>query len=369
MVTTIGRGEFLDDYHAAVNEERCADRVEFIVIPDRKSPAELFEKCKQHASRGLKVRCPTLEEQDHYLAKLNLADFVPYNSDNRRNIGYLMALESGRDFTISIDDDNYARPGSKFFEEHAVVTRERVELPVVNSSNGWFNICKLMQVDPPNVYPRGFPYHKRHEHAEITETTTTSRVKLNAGLWLGEPDLDAMTWLVSPARSTSLSGKPGVLLGERAWSPINTQNTSLHRDLLVTYYFAKMGYPLAGLVAIDRYGDILSGYLCQAVVRHMRDGIRVGTPAVDHRRNSHNYMRDATHEMGCVWLMEDLTTWLSELKLEGTAYADAYLSLASQLDDAAEKFNGYIWNEATRGYVHQLAYCMRRWTAACTRWL
>jgi hypothetical protein len=178
-----------------------------------------------------------------------------------------------------------------------------------------------------------------------------------------------MTWLVSPARSASLSGKPGVLLGERAWSPINTQNTSLHRDLLVTYYFAKMGYPLAGLVAIDRYGDILSGYLCQAVVRHMKDGIRVGTPAVDHRRNSHNYMRDATHEMGCVWLMEDLTTWLSELKLVGTTYADAYLSLASQLDDAAEKFTGYIWNEATRGYLHQLAYCMRRWTSACSRWL
>jgi hypothetical protein len=159
------------------------------------------------------------------------------------------------------------------------------------------------------------------------------------------------------------------VLGDRAWSPINTQNTSLHRDVIVSYYFARMGYPLAGLVAIDRYGDILSGYLAQACVRHVGHRIRVGTPAVDHRRNSHHYMRDATHEMGCVWLMEDLTEWLTELKLTGSTYQETYLSLASQLDDAAEKFNGYIWNDATRGYVHQLAYCMRRWATTCRRWL
>jgi hypothetical protein len=97
--------------------------------------------------------------------------------------------------------------------------------------------------------------------------------------------------------------------------------------------------------------------------------IRVGTPAVDHRRNSHNYMKDATCEMGGIWLMEDLTAWLTETKLSGSSYHEAYQSLASQLDDAAERFNGYIWTDATRGYIHQLAHCMRRWSGACQRWL
>jgi hypothetical protein len=369
VVTTIGRGEFLADYSAAVTEEHAADRVEFIVIPDRKSPPELFQRCGEHASRGVKVRCPSIEEQDRYLAKLDLSGFIPYDSDNRRNIGYLMALESGAEVCISIDDDNYARRGERFFAEHSIVASKRPsEAPTVNSSNGWFNICRLMEVDPPNVYPRGFPYKHRHHQPEITEKKVAGTVSLNAGLWLGEPDLDAMTWLVSPARSKRIS-HASVVLGDRAWSPINTQNTALHRDLIVTYYFARMGYPLAGLVAIDRYGDILSGYLAQACVRHMGDRIRVGTPAVDHRRNSHNYLRDATHEMGCVWLMEDLTDWLTELKLCGSTYHDAYLSLAAALDDAAEKFNGYIWNNATRGYVHQLAYCMRRWAGTCQRWV
>jgi hypothetical protein len=101
----------------------------------------------------------------------------------------------------------------------------------------------------------------------------------------------------------------------------------------------------------------------------MGDRIRVGTPLVEHRRNSHNYMRDATHEMGCVWLMEDLTAWLKELKLTGSTYHQAYLSLAAELDEATERFTGFIWNDAARGYLHSLAYCMRTWAAACRRWI
>jgi len=368
VVTTIGRGEFLDEYYTAVCAENGLDRVQFIVVPDRKTPPELFTRCADFAARGLRIRCPSLQEQEAYLAKLNLSRFIPYDSDNRRNIGYMMALESGDDFTISIDDDNYCRPGERFFAQHSVVAGPAVEAQSVESSNGWFNICALMQVDPANIYARGFPYAKRHMRPEITAKTEMGTVRLNAGLWMGEPDLDAMTWLISPARSIALKGG-SVLLGKNAWSPINTQNTSLHRDLLVSYYFARMGYPLGNLGAIDRYGDILSGYLCQACVRHMGDRIRVGTPLVDHRRNSHNYMRDATHEMGCVWLMEDLTAWLKELKLTGSTYHQAYLSLAAELDEATERFTGFIWNDAARGYLHSLAYCMRTWAAACRRWI
>ncbi|MGH7178055.1 MAG: hypothetical protein ACREJC_11800, partial [Tepidisphaeraceae bacterium] len=265
---------------------------------------------------------------------------------------------------ISIDDDNFYRPADPFFTEHAVVAADHVTAMCVNSSDSWFNICRLLETQPSNVYPRGFPYSRRHQASELSQTTETSRVRINAGLWLGEPDLDAMTWLVSPARSTRPRSS-SVVLGDRAWSPINTQNTALHREVIVSYYFAKMGQPLPGVGSIDRYGDILSGYFAQACVRYRGDRIRVGTPLVDHRRNAHNYLRDATAEMGCVWLMEDLCPWLLNLKLQGASYSEAYLSLAGALDDAAGKFTGFIWTDALRAYVHDLAHCMRRWTGAC----
>ena len=368
VVTTINGGEFLRDYHAALLREGLLERVNVIVIPDRKTPPCLYERCIEYARLGLRVTCPTLEQQEEYLRKINLAGFIPYDSDNRRNIGYLMALEMGCEVLISIDDDNYCLPETNFFQEHAVVCQPVTEGTCVSSSTGWFNICDLMQVQPVRVWPRGTPYKYHHQSAQITRRSESGRVRLNAGLWLGEPDLDAMTWLVSPVRATAFKDE-SVLLDPTTWTPINSQNTALHRDLIVSYYFVPMNHPLGTGLIIDRYGDIFSGYFCQACVRHLGDRIRVGTPVADHRRNSHNYLRDAACEMGCIWMLDDLADWLTGLRLQGTTYHETYLSLAAALDDVAERSKGQIWTEATRQYVHHMTACMRRWTSVCQRWL
>lgn len=365
VVTTIGKGEFLECYHEAAAEEGVLDRVTFFVIPDRKSPPALYARCLEARARGLRVVCPTLQGQQAFLDRVDFGrGMIPFDSDNRRNIGYLMALTTDAEVVISIDDDNFPRPGERYFAEHAVVALPQFVGFEAKTTDGWFNLCSMLDLQPAGVYPRGYPYHRRHAAQETLFTETTGRVTINAGLWLGEPDLDGMTWLVAPARAHALD-RGEALLGRHTWSPVNTQNTALHRDCIAAYYFARMGYPLAGLMSIDRYGDILSGYLVQACAKHLGHYIRAGTPAVDHRRNAHHYLRDATCEMGCVWLIEDLTAWLTGLKLSGSTYDEAFACLAEELDHAAERFTGFVWTEATRGYLHQLAYCMRRWINAC----
>jgi len=364
VVTTIGDGRFLEHYHSAALAEGVLDRVTFFVIPDRKTPAALFDRVAEYSARGMRIVCPSLAAQQEFLDRVAFGELVPFDSDNRRNVGYLMALASNATTIISIDDDNFPRPGESYFAEHSVVSGKPITCNQIKTTDGWFNICSMMDVEPMMVYPRGFPYFARHKARETLWVETTARVAINAGLWLGEPDLDGITWLACPARAVALESESAVL-GANTWSPINTQNTALHRDCIASYYFARMGYPLTGMMSIDRYGDILSGYLAQACVKSMGHFIRVGTPAVDHVRNSHNYLKDATHEMGCVWLIEDLAGWLTGQKLTGATYAEKYQCLAGLLDDAAERFHGFIWTDATRGYVHQLAYCMRRWTAAC----
>ena len=363
IVTTIGDGSFLQAYADQIMSEGFVDLCEVIVIPDRKTKPQVFEQCKQLKKQGIRIECPTLEEQNVFLKKLgDIYRIIPYNSDNRRNIGFLMAMEKRCDFIISIDDDNYCRPREPFFREHAIVCQEEVELEAVHSSNGWFNICDLMVVEPPNVYPRGFPYHARSQASKLEFIHERGKVHLNAGLWLRDPDLDAITWLANPAQAISFPGQ-SVLLGQNTWSPINTQNTALYRGAVAAYYFVRMGYPIDGM-RIDRYGDIFSGYFCQACVRHLGYRVRVGTPVVDHIRNTHNYLRDLTYELGCIWLIEDITAWLKEVGLEGNTYAQAYLSLADALEDAVARFSGFIWNDLTRGYFHQMAYCMRTWVKA-----
>ncbi|GAG67747.1 unnamed protein product, partial [marine sediment metagenome] len=40
------------------------------------------------------------------------------------------------------------------------------------------------------------------------------------------------------------------------------------------------------------------------------------------------------------------------------------IGLSYAIEDAVEDFSGFIWTDATRGYFHQMAYCMRTWVKA-----
>jgi hypothetical protein len=367
VLTTINDPLLLEDYYANFETHGHLDQIKVIVIPDKKTPTAAYERCASLRRRGMEIICPTIEEQETYLRRIGLPDgLIPYNSDNRRNIGYLMAMEAGVDFLISIDDDNYCPAEEDFFQAHSLVCGGPADAEAVESSSGWFNLCDLMRIEPPSpIYPRGFPYFARHKNPELKDRKVQTTIRMNAGLWLQEPDLDGMTWLVAPVRAKQFSGRSRVL-GDQTWSPINTQNTALHRDVIPSYYFIRMGYPLAGL-PIDRYGDIFSGYFSQACVRHLGHAIRVGTPVAEHRRNSHNYLKDALNELACVVVLEDLLPWLHELKLEGSTYCQAYETLSHLVEEVVSTFTGQTWTDATRGYFHSMGYCMREWIKVCRR--
>jgi len=365
VLTTIADPVLLEGYCANFTAYGRLEQVQVIVIPDRKTPAAIFSRCADLRKRGLDVLCPPLDEQERILQRLGFPpDLVPYDSDNRRNVGYLMAAESGADFLISIDDDNYCPADEDFFAEHAVVCGEAAPRDVVRSSNGWFNLCELLEVQPASrIYPRGFPYFARHQQAETRIEQRRAEVRINAGMWLRDPDLDGITWLAAPVRALAFLGK-SIVLGDRTWSPVNTQNTALHRDAIPAYYFLPMGNSFTGL-QIDRYGDIFSGYFCQACARHLGHSIRAGTPVAQHLRNAHRYLRDVTQELAGILVLEDLLPWLAELRLDGTTYSDAYLSLSHQLEESVSRFSGLIWTEAAREYIRWMAACMRAWVAAC----
>jgi hypothetical protein len=361
VMTTIYDSTVLETYFENFQRHGRLDQVETFVIPDRKTPREMLDRCASLARRGLKLTCPTLNEQEEFLRRIGFpAHMIPYDSDNRRNIGYLMALQSGSDFTISIDDDNYCRPDDDVFAAHAVVCDRAHPAQVVETDEGWFNICTLLELDrPETTYPRGFPYYARHKPTKPSMTSAVADVHINAGLWLLSPDVDGINWLVAPMQATAFKG-PDLVLGRHTWSPINTQNTALRRDAMAAYYYIKMGYPL-GSLNLDRYSDIFSGYFVEACAKHLGGAIRVGTPAADHRRNSHNHMKDAAGEWGCIMLFEDFLPWLCETRLTGSTYLEAYRALSYSLQDGVEKQRGTMWNDAARGYFHQVAHYMRTW--------
>ena len=365
VLTTIYEPAILDTYYDNFRRFGRLEDVEIIVIPDRKTPEAAYRRCAELAGKGMRIACPGIAEQEDFLRSVGLRpEHIAYDSDHRRNVGYLMAYRAGADFLISIDDDNYCRPEEDFVAEHAIVRGGAVQQAVADSPTGMLNICDLLELECPGpAYARGFPYRFRHRREPARITRSQVEVHINAGLWLLDLDIDGITWLVLNPRARGFKGE-SVVLGRGTWSPVNTQNTALRAEAIPAYYFVRMRYPLAA-GPIDRYGDIFSGYFAQACAKHLGGSVRAGSPVAEHRRNSHDYMKDAAQEWACIQILEDLVPWLMQARLEGSTYTEAYRSLSFALEDAVETFQGPIWNRATLGYFHEMAYYMRAWLRAC----
>jgi len=248
----------------------------------------------------LEVLCPTLEEQETFLQRAGLpAEFIPYNLDNRRNVGYLMAWERGSDFLISIDDDNFCTEGEDYFAALAGALFGREPHAIEGDETRFLNICDLLETNVSPVYARGYPYFARHRKSTLQSSTGVADIKINAGLWLQDPDVDAITWLGLSPKVTGFQHR-SIVLDAKTWSPINTQNTAVRRDLLPAYYFIRMGYPLGGgKVAYTRKHKAPGGFderkvsvryhsLCAQMVKRLEHRGQVAGFVVDHRYAHHN---------------------------------------------------------------------------------
>jgi hypothetical protein len=331
-----------------------------IIIGDLKTPNKECKKLAHKMNRkGFEASFMDVIQQKKWLANFrNLEQVIPYNSDNRRNIGYLLAIEEGAEIVISIDDDNYPT-NEDFYGAHAKVGT-RATLKTVSSMNGWFNPCTMLETSHGHtIYPRGFPYSRRRVD-QVTSNNSSGRVVINMGLWLGTPDADAATHLIEPVTIKRLKSEQ-VMLAPGTFCPINTQNTAFHKDILPCYYYVLMGAQIEGL-KLDRYGDIWSGYFAKKVIDQVGDRVSVGKPLTDHRRNIHDIFKDLRAELYGMIMTERLIEFLEPLNLTAKNYSDAYLELAEHLSKAN------LGNEkGINTYIAKLTKAMKIWIETCER--
>lgn len=364
VMTTINVPIVLDAYTDNFERFGYKDEVSIIVIPDLKTPPEAREVMARLARRGFDVDYVELERQEEWLSRFpDLAAIIPYNSDNRRNIGYLMALERGCEILLSIDDDNYCLPDDDFCGGHSIVGTVQTR-PTISTNTGWFNICALMETSNGGViYPRGYPYSKRVRNEVVDEKLSSGYVAVNAGLWIDDPDVDAITRLHEDVKALRIKREP-VLLGRTTQSPVNTQNTALVAEAIAAYYFVLMGEKIDGSV-IDRYGDIWSGYFLGKCVAHMGHHIGVGRPVVSHKRNRHNLFKDLQQELWGMILTESLVRMMERIELEGNTYLETYRDLSWKLEKAFDSEEDVVRNTAVRAYFLKITRAMRIWADVC----
>jgi Reversibly glycosylated polypeptide len=362
VCTTINRLHFLPAFVDNILRYGRELDTSVVIVGDRKTPDVCKEEARVQRQRGVAVDYMTIPDQQAYMERFpDLDREIPYDSDNRRNIGFLKALEEGADVVISIDDDNLCVDAGDFVGEHLSCGRTQTHAAALGAGS-WFNVCSLLDAKPCSelLYPRGFPYRQRQRGTDHVEGFISKHIAANVGLWTSDPDVDAVGRLYAAPKVSSRTGGP-VILSPGVRTPINTQNTAITRDAMAAYYYVRMGSPLRGMM-IDRYGDIFSGYFLQWCVAAIGEGVRVGGPMLDQQRNPHNLFVDLWHELAGMMILEDVGPLLAEPPPEMVSYRVAYVALSQHLESIADRFEGFIWTDECRTYFRDISRIMRIWT-------
>lgn len=343
--TTINIPHLIEDYIKDVIKYNRQEYVDFVITGDKKTPKEAKEYCqKLQEQYKIPVLFMDVDDQNLYMEKYTkLKGFLPWNCIQRRQVAILKAYEQGSDIIVLIDDDNYVACEDYVGKHMNLGTTGNMS--VVSSPTGWYNICDDLQ-DRQNrkFYPRGYSWSDRID--EVKDNIWINKdikTVVNAGFWLGDPDIDAVTRLAAPIDVISYKKDHNYALDKGIYSPFNSQNTAIHRDIVPIYFLVP---------DIGRFDDIWSSYLVERIAWHMGDYISYGQPLVRQIRNDHDYWVDARAEEMGTKMTTDFCQWLRQIKLSGNTYLESGIELMSKLKELIDSQPNSVLPYEKRAYIN-----------------
>jgi hypothetical protein len=215
----------------------CVNDWQLIVVGDIKTPHKSYE--------NLDLIYLDVDYQKKNYPELSEA--IGWNCIMRRNIGFIDAYRRGADIVASIDDDNipYDDWGLKLFVNQNINAH-------VYTTNG-YAFDPMSVTNNSHLWHRGFPIN------EIPTSRNPKflgkeniRVEIQADLWDGDPDIDAICRRIYNPAGLKLEC-PEKFTSDK-YIPFNSQNTFFARHVLPYY----MVLPYVG-----RVDDIWGGYIAQ----------------------------------------------------------------------------------------------------------
>jgi hypothetical protein len=279
-----------------------------IVIGDNKTPKDYKLENGRYVSP---------EEQK--TLKFESVKMIPWNLIQRRNIGYLLALEAGADIIATIDDDNIPYDN---WDKSNEITREMKEVLcrsaklVLDPVHGRYTGTHL------DIWHRGFPVQLLEDRNNITFGPDRNCVDVVAGMWNGDPDVDAIARIAAQGLDLRFT-KVNTRIAVGTFSPFNTQNTFLSRRAAMC-----MCLPFD----IGRMDDIWASYMTQKVMWSCKSAVVYTEPTVYQDRNIHDLTKDLEKEMIGYKHTLEFITHLKELELnEADDVLDKYMAVVDHV--------------------------------------
>lgn len=240
---------------------------QLVVVGDKKTPHHEYAK----------IDCIYLSPDDQEDLNKNLSDSIGWNCIQRRNMGFLYAYLNGAEVLATVDDDNipYEHWGENLY------VGQDLEVMVYESENGYFD--PLSVTIHSELWHRGYPIEMVPTKNSIKEVGMSKRkVLIQADLWDGDPDIDAICRLSKKPEVKFEINKP---FASNQFSPFNSQNTFLSREI-IPYY---MMFPNVG-----RMDDIWASYTVQ---KHFPQSLIYNKASVYQERNDHDIVLDLENEI------------------------------------------------------------------------
>lgn len=224
---------------------------DFVIVGDTKTPHDEYRKLESKYE-NFKYLSP--DEQDSLYPELS--QIIGWKTIQRRNIGYVYAYQNGCDVLATVDDDNipYDNWGENIYVGEEV-SYDRYEPIGIHAELGSIKVFDPLSVTRDNyVWHRGYPIQYLQKRHEVEyRGKSTKRILVQANLWDGDPDIDAMARLTHKpcVRYDDVTGP----YGSTSIAPFNSQNTFIAREA-IPYY--------AVLPFVGRMDDIWGAYILQS---------------------------------------------------------------------------------------------------------
>lgn len=245
----------------------------FFIVGDKKTPHDLYQNLERKYGTSVKYVHP--DEQEYNFK--DLSDNIGWNSIQRRNIGFIYALKNNAEIVATVDDDNI--PYDSWSSD--LYIGQEIECDLYETSNGVFD--PLSVTNYPQLWHRGFPIDLLLEkNSYVYKGKNYIKPLIQADLWDGDPDIDAMC---------RLNHKPLVKFNisepyySTSVSPFNSQNTFLHQSVMKYYYV---------LPHVGRMDDIWPSY---AIQKKFPNSLIYNTASVYQDRNPQDLIKNLENEI------------------------------------------------------------------------
>ena len=244
------------------------------ILGDRKGPVEYDLPATEFWSIDAQQKLPW-----------QLAKLLPEKHYTRKNLGYLLAIQTGCEYLVETDDDNI--PQESFWEErHQVIDARSSGLAL-----SWFNVYEAFT--DQTIWPRGYPLEFLNPSSKDRSSldgveVSSSECLIQQGLADGDPDVDAV-YRMTRTLPFQFDVREPVRLEKDCWCPFNSQNTTFFRE----------AFPLLDLPShcSFRMTDIWRSFVAQRCLWEMDSTVCFTQASMFQERNEHDLLRDFSQEV------------------------------------------------------------------------